>query len=162
MTARPAGDPSLARLRPRARRLRTSARNMLPGVVTSIVHGPVSAEVGLLVNDRIVIDALVTNSSVDRLGLHPGGAAIALIKSTFVTLVHEWPGLELSARNRIGGRIRQILAGGSETEVVLDIGGGAELAAVIARTDADDLALAVGDPVTASFRAAHIILAVEE
>jgi molybdate transport system regulatory protein len=152
----------LAQFRPRARRLRTSARNMLPGVVTSIVHGPVSAEVGLLVNDRIVIDALVTNSSVDRLGLHPGGAAIALIKSTFVTLVHDLPGFVLSTRNQIGGRIKQMLPDTLETEVVLDIGGGAELAAVIASQDVGDLELAIGVTAVAGFKASHIILAVEE
>jgi len=152
----------LAQFRPRARRLRTSARNMLPGVVTSIVHGPVSAEVGLLVNDRIVIDALVTNSSVDRLSLHPGGTAIALIKSTFVTLVHDLPGLGLSARNQIGGRIKQMIAGALETELVIDIGGGAELAAVIASRDVSDLDLTIGVTVVAGFKASHVIIAVEE
>jgi molybdate transport system regulatory protein len=152
----------LARFRPRARRLRTSARNMLPGIVTSIVHGPVSAEVGILVNDRIVIDALVTNSSVDRLGLHPGGEAIALIKSTFVTLFHDLPGLDLPAHNQIGGRIKQMIPGAAETEVVIDIGGGAELAAVIASRDVGGLALATGVAVVAGFKASHIIIAVEE
>lgn len=153
----------IAQFRPRARRLRTSARNMLPGIVTSIAHGPISAEVGLLVNDRIVIDALVTNSSVDRLGLHPGGAAIALIKSTFVTVVHNLPRLSLlSARNQIGGRIKQMITGAGETEVVLDIGGGAELAAVIASQDVSDLELAIGITVIASFKASHVIIAVEE
>ena len=152
----------LAQFRPIARRLRTSARNMLPGVVTSIVHGPVSAEVGLLVNDRLVIDAVVTNSSVERLGLHPGGAAVALIKSTFVTLVQDLQGLRISARNQIGGRIRQMIAGPVETEVVLDIGGGAELAAVIATQDVRELDLDIGASVIACFKASHIILAVEE
>lgn len=152
----------IVQFRARARRLRTSARNMLPGVVTSIVHGPVSAEVGLLVNDRIVIDALVTNSSVDRIGLHPGGAAIALIKSTFVTLVNDLPSPGQSALNQIGGHIKQMSPGAVETEVVLDIGGGAELAAVIASQEAVDLRLAIGVSVVASFKASHIIIAVEE
>lgn len=35
-----------ARLPIRTLRLRTSARNMLRGVVTSIVHGEINAEVG--------------------------------------------------------------------------------------------------------------------
>lgn len=152
----------LVQFRPRARRLRTSARNMLPGIVTSIIHGPVSAEVGLLINDRIVIDASVTNSSIDRLGLHPGGAAIALIKSTFVTLVHDWPGLRLPASNQIGGRIVAMIAGPVETEVVLDIGGGAQLAAVITSQIVRDLELAVGGTILACFKASHIIIAVEE
>lgn len=153
---------SLVEIRPRGQRLRTSARNMLHGVVTSIVHGPVSAEVGLLVSDRLVIDAVVTNSSVDRLGLHPGGTAVALIKSTFVTLLHDHPGLRLSARNQIGGQITQIIAGPVETEVVLDIGGGAQLAAVITSLSVHDLGLAINSTILACFKASHVILAVEE
>lgn len=141
---------------------RTSARNMLRGVVTSIVHGPISAEIGLLVNDRLVIDAVVTNGSADMLGLYPGGAAIALIKSTFITLVRDVPGLRMSSRNQIGGRVKRMIEGPVETEVVLDIGGGAELAAVITSSSVRDLKLAVGAPILACIKASHIILAVEE
>jgi molybdate transport system regulatory protein len=142
--------------------MRTSSRNLLPGVITSIVHGPVSAEVGLLVNERIVIDALITNSSVERLGLHPGGMASALIKSTFVVLVADVAGLRLSARNQIGGHVLYINPGPVEAEVVLDIGGGAELAALVTAQSARDLDLAPGRPVLACFKASHIILAVED
>ena len=123
---------SAARLSPaRSVTLRTSARNMLPGIVTAIVHGPVNAEVGLLVNDRIVIDAIITNASVDSLELSPGGLAIALIKASFVTLLADVPGLRLSARNLIGGPVTHVLEGPIESEVVLDIGGGRELAAIV-------------------------------
>ncbi|EIZ79694.1 ModE family transcriptional regulator [Novosphingobium sp. Rr 2-17] len=141
---------------------RTSARNALRGVVTSIVYGPISAEIGLLVNDRLVIDAVVTNSSADMLGLHPGGSAIALIKSTFVTLMHDVPGLRLSARNQIGGTISRMVEGPVETEVVLDIGGGAEIAAIVTSSSVRDLDLAVGLPILAFVKASHIILAVED
>lgn len=143
-------------------RMRTSARNMLRGVVTSIVHGPINAEVGLLVNERLVIDAVVTNSSVDALGLHPGGEAIALIKSTFVTLVEDVQGLRISTRNQMGGVVSRLIEGPVETEVVIDIGGGAEIAAVVTSHSARDLDLTVGLPITACVKASHIILAVED
>jgi molybdate transport system regulatory protein len=151
-----------ARRQPDARRLRTSARNMLRGVVTSIVHGAINAEVGLLVNDRIVIDALITNSSVDALGLHPGRTAVALVKSTFVTLVKDVPGLRISADNQIGGVIKTLLASPVETEVVIDIGGGAEIVSLVTSHSARDLGLALDAPITACIKATHIILAVED
>ena len=142
--------------------LRTSARNMLPGIVTAIVHGPVNAEVGLLVNDRIVIDAVVTNSSVESLGLRPGGAAVALIKASFVTLVADVPGLRLSARNLIGGTVVEITPSPIESEVVLDIGGGRQIAAIVTTHSLRELGLAPGVQTLACFKASHIILAAEE
>lgn len=154
------GRPSLHPLF--APRLRTSARNMLQGIITSIVHGPVSAEVGLLVNDRIVLDVLVTNSSVDELGLHPGGTAIALIKSSFVLLAEDVPGLKLSARNQVGGRVDALISGPVETEVIVDIGGGQQIAAIVTSQSVRDMMLMRGTPILCCFKASHIILAVED
>lgn len=142
--------------------MRTSARNMLRGIVTSIVHGPISAEVGLLVNDRIVLDVLITNSSVDELGLHPGGPAIALIKSTFVMLAEDVPGLKLSARNQVGGQVDTLITGPVETEVIVDIGGGQQIAAIVTSQSVRDMMLMQGTPILCCFKASHIILAVED
>lgn len=146
----------------RTHRLRTSARNMLRGVVTSIVHDPINAEVGLLVNDHLVLDALVTNASVEALDLHPGCEAIALIKSSFVTLVEEVPGLRLSARNQIGGHVADLIEGPVETEVVVDIGGGKRIAAVVTSHSVRDMQLTRGSPILCCVKASHIILAVED
>ena len=157
---------SIARLtgiaRVRSAPLRTSARNMLPGIVTAIVHGSVNAEVGLLVNDRIVIDAIVTNSSVESLELKPGGRAVALIKASFVTLVADVPGLRLSARNLIGGTVIEVTESPIESEVVLDIGGDRQLAAIVTTHSMRELGLKPGVPILACFKASHIILATEE
>lgn len=154
---------SIARLpQVRTRSLRTSTRNMLPGIVTAIVHGPINAEVGLLVNDRIVIDAIITNASVDALDLHPGGRAVALIKASFITLIEDVPGLRMSARNLIGGTVVQLTEGTVESEVVLDIGGGRHLAAIVTTHSAREMELVPGAAILACFKASHIILAVEE
>lgn len=146
----------------RAHRLRTSARNMMRGIVSSIVHGQVNAEVGLLVGDHLVVDAIITNSSVYALDLHPGGEAIALIKSSFVTLVEDVPGLRLSARNQIGGTIVEMIEGPVETEVIVEIDGGAQLAAIITSHSAREMMLARGTPILCCIKASHIILAVED
>jgi molybdate transport system regulatory protein len=55
-----------------------------------------------------------------------------------------------------------MIEGPVETEVVLDIGGGAEIAAIITSSSAHDLDLAVGVPILACVKASHIILAVED
>jgi molybdate transport system regulatory protein len=149
----------IARLRPR---LRTSARNMLYGMITAIVHGPINAEIGLLVNDHIVIDALVSNSSVEALGLRPGGRAVALIKSSLVTLVEDVPGLRLSARNLIGGTVVSVAEGPVESEVLLDIGGAAQIAAMVTTHSVHEMGLGPGIATLAAFKASHVILAVED
>jgi molybdate transport system regulatory protein len=135
---------------------------MLRGVVTSIVHGLINAEVGILVNDRLVMDAVITNRSVDELGLSPGRPAMALINSAFVTLVRDVPGLRISARNQIGGTVVQLWQGQIEAEVVIDIGGGAQIVAMVTAESVADLDLGIGKPVTACIKASHIILAVED
>ncbi|MEZ5736965.1 MAG: TOBE domain-containing protein [Novosphingobium sp.] len=154
---------SVARLAARERpRQRSSTRNVLQGIITAIVHGPVEAEVGLLVNDRIVIDALVSNASIEGLELRPGGRAIALVKASLVTLLDVRPGLMLSERNLIGGTVAEIVEGPVLSEVVLDIGGGCEIAAIITTRSARDMALAVDVQALACIKASSIILAVEE
>lgn len=144
------------------RRLRTSSRNILDGIVTAIVHGPVNAEVGLLVNDCIVIDALVTNSCIAALDLRPGGRAVALINASFITLLADTPGLRLSARNLIGGTVVEVTDSAVESEVVIDIGGGRELAAIVTGHSRRELDLVPGAQTLACFKASHIILAAED
>ena len=140
----------------------SSVRNLLPCVVTAIVHGPVHAEVGLLVNERTVVDAMVSNSGIEALDLHPGGQVLALIKATFVTLFNAHPGLTLAERNTIGGHVSEIVRGPVQSEVVVDIGGGREIASVITTRSLDGMDLVPGAEVLACFNPSHIMLAVQD
>ena len=60
-----------------------SARNQLPGTVTSIKLGAVMAEVVIDVNGLEVV-AAITRSSVESLGLKEGDSVRAIIKATEV------------------------------------------------------------------------------
>jgi molybdopterin-binding protein len=62
-----------------------SARNQLPGVVTSIKLGGVMAEVVVAVGDHEIV-SVVTRQSVEDLGLAEGDEVTAIIKSTEVLL----------------------------------------------------------------------------
>jgi molybdate transport system regulatory protein len=64
--------------------LRTSARNTLRGRVERIERGAVNSEVILQLQGGTALVAIVTNASVDALGLQPGGDALALIKASHV------------------------------------------------------------------------------
>jgi molybdate transport system regulatory protein len=62
-----------------------SARNQLPGTVTSIHTGEVMAEVDVAVGDHTIV-SVITRRSVDDLGLAVGDAVTVVIKSTEVML----------------------------------------------------------------------------
>ena len=104
---------------------------------------------------------VVTRPSVEALGLEPGREAIALIKSSFVILAPETPGLRTSARNSLAGTIVAVDPGAVNSEVTLALDQGKTLTATITRESAEGLPFAVGDRAVALIKASHIILAVE-
>ena len=62
-----------------------SARNQLKGKIKQVTSGDVMSEVVVVVGGQEVV-ALITKSSVERLGLKPGDAVVAIIKSTEVMI----------------------------------------------------------------------------
>ena len=62
-----------------------SARNQLPGTVTSILTGGVMAEVEVAVGEHRIV-SVITRRSAEELGLAEGDAVTVVIKSTEVML----------------------------------------------------------------------------
>ncbi|PCE23301.1 transporter [Paraburkholderia acidicola] len=63
-----------------------SARNYIAGTVASVTKGAVNAEVIIAAPGGAQIAAIVTNDSVDRLGLASGKAAAAIFKASSVII----------------------------------------------------------------------------
>ena len=63
-----------------------SARNQLKGRVLRITRGGVLAEVTVDIGHGREIVSVITNTSVDRLGLREGSEVTAIIKATEVLL----------------------------------------------------------------------------
>ncbi|MFL5909425.1 MAG: molybdopterin-binding protein [Gaiellaceae bacterium] len=61
-----------------------SARNRLHGTVRSVEVEGLLAQVEILVTEPTRIVAIVTRDAVEELGLEPGSAATAIVKSTSV------------------------------------------------------------------------------
>ena len=61
-----------------------SARNCIVGTVSAVTKGAVNAEVTVKAADGAQIVAIITNDSVDRLGLVNGKAATAIFKASSV------------------------------------------------------------------------------
>jgi molybdate transport system regulatory protein len=140
--------------------MKTSARNQFLGTVTQVKTGAVNDEVELEIAGGETLVAIVTRESTESLCLKPGTEAFALVKSSSVILVTEEDDARFSARNRLTGTIARIQPGAVNTEVVIDLAGGATLAAIVTRDSCDDLALTVGKRATAIFKASSVIIGV--
>lgn len=74
------------RLRGDAASAHLSARNRFHSVVTDVKTDGLMAQVEMLVNEPIRLVAIVTRDAVDELGLKPGMATTAIVKSTNVII----------------------------------------------------------------------------
>jgi len=66
--------------------MKLSARNMLKGKVIKIVRGAVNAEVTIQLSGGEQIVSIITNGSVESLGLKEGKEAFAVIKASSVMI----------------------------------------------------------------------------
>lgn len=140
--------------------MKTSARNQFAGSVETVLRGAVNDEVTLKVIGEQRIVATITCESRESLGLEAGTRAIALIKSSSIIVMRSDPMTRLSARNQLAGTVSRLMPGAVNTEVVLDLRGGGNIAAIVSHAGADSLELAVGVPAVAVFKASSVILGV--
>ncbi len=104
-----------------------SARNTLAGTVTKVIKGAVNAEVDLTLDGGDKVVAIITNGSVDHLGLKEGTRAYAILKASWVILGKGMDGKKISARNVLPGTVSKVHEGAVNNEVVLKLSGGSEI-----------------------------------
>ena len=64
--------------------MKISARNVLPGTVTAIKKGPVSAHVTIRIAPKVELTASITADALKELKLKKGKPACAVIKASSV------------------------------------------------------------------------------
>ncbi|WP_219703188.1 TOBE domain-containing protein [Marinomonas lutimaris] len=141
----------------RSESVKTSARNQFRGTVSNITLGTVNTEVELDIGTDQSIIAMITQESVEQLGLEKNSDVVALIKASSVILSTNTK-VVTSARNKLVGTISRLLPGAVNTDVTLDIGGGKSVSAVITNISALELELEVGQAACALFKAPSVIL----
>jgi molybdate transport system regulatory protein len=141
--------------------MKTSARNQFHGTVQAVRKGAINADVILDLGDGVQLCANITNEAVAELGLQPGRAAVALIKSSMVLLSPDQD-IRISARNRLDGTVSAIIRGAVNCEVKLRLGAERVLTAIITEEALKELDLAVGQPCTALIKASHVLIAVND
>jgi molybdate transport system regulatory protein len=68
--------------------------------------------------------------------------------------------MNISARNKLVGKITKITSGVVNAEIVIALPGGGKIVSVITKTSAKALKLKTGSPVVAIIKASDILLAV--
>ena len=139
--------------------MHTSARNVFHGKITAVHSGAVNDEVELAVEGGPSIVASITQVSTRKLGLKPGVEALALIKASFVLLVEEAENYLLSTRNQFPGVIGKVIPGAVNAEVLVDLPGGASIAAIVTMGSVEKMGLKPGKKITAIAKASQVILA---
>jgi molybdate transport system regulatory protein len=140
--------------------MKTSARNQLSGRVSGVTVGAINDEVEITLTAGQRVVAVVTHESASSLGLAVGAEAFALIKASSVLLATDLGTARLSARNQVRGTVARLQPGAVNAEVLIDVGGGQTMAAIITQESALSLALAPGTPVIAVFKASSVIVGV--
>ena len=69
--------------------------------------------------------------------------------------------MKLSARNQLKGKVAKVIPGAVNTEVILELPGGAQVVSVITKESAENLGLAVGKSAYAVIKASSVMIAVD-
>lgn len=141
--------------------MKISARNMFAGTVTKVVKGAVNTEVDLTLKGGDKIAAVITNESVEKLGLKEGKEAFSIIKANWVIIGKELHTVKMSTRNILCGTVAKVTEGAVNAEVELKLAGGSMLTAIITNESVHSLGLKAGEHACAAFKASSVILGVE-
>jgi molybdate transport system regulatory protein len=140
--------------------MKISARNIFTGTITALKEGPVNAEVEVTTTGGDKIVAIVTEGSIESLGLALGKEAVAVVKAPWVMLLAGEPTLRFSARNQFAGTVSAVVKGAVNSEVAIGLPGGTVITAIVTNESVLELGLKIGVPATALIKASHVILGV--
>jgi len=134
-----------------------SSRNRFSARIVDILKGGVTAEIKLDVGGGRRFIAVIARTAAEEMGLDVGSGVIAFVREGDLLLRK---GNAINVRNRIAGTITNLRPGTVTTEVTLATGNG-DLHALLARSVADDMNLAVGSSVTAVMRERDFLVETE-
>ncbi len=69
--------------------------------------------------------------------------------------------MKISARNMLKGKVKQVIAGAVNSEVVIELPGGEIIVSVITKESVESLGLKVGKDVYAVIKASNVMVAVD-
>lgn len=142
-------------------RRKTSARNAFFGKVHRIQKGDVQATIEIASVGGYIVNAVITNHSLARLGLKRGRLVMAEIKAPWMMLYMGDEEPKSTAENIFRGMVYRITRGQVTSEVVVRIPDGTELCSIITEQSAKQVGLKENDSLWVAFNAFAVVLHVD-
>ena len=140
---------------------KTSARNSFFGKVKTIQRGDIQTQVEIVTLSGHSVTTVITNDSLEKLGLHEGRLITAEVKAPWIILQKGDEEPQCSAENRFEGVIERKTQGKINTEYSILIPGGVMLCAIVSTQQTQRLGFQVGDRVWAIFNSSSVVLRVD-
>lgn len=136
----------------------SSARNSFYGKVTAVEKGDIQSRIEMLTMSGLSLNAIITNHSLEHLGLKTGALITAEVKAPWVMVQKKKGHPVCSADNMLEGVIEQVSKSSTITEYVIRLIDGAMLCAIITTHAANILDAQPGDPVWAYFNCFSVVI----
>lgn len=140
---------------------KTSARNTFFGKISIITKGDIQSQVELVTFGGDVVTTVITNNSLDRLGLKTGTLIAAEVKAPWVIVHKAQDRPDCTAENIFPGTVTTVLRGKLTTEFIVRIQDGTELCSVVTEESRRKLRLKEQDDVWVVFNSFAVILRVD-
>ena len=137
---------------------KTSARNSFFGKIQTIQKGDIQTRVEIVTIGGYIITTIITNDSLQRLGLKVGKLITAEVKAPWVMLQKSGNGQECSADNMFKGVVERITQGEINTEFIVRISDGTEVCSIVTSESCRRLALVEGDEAWVLFSSYSVVL----
>ena len=140
---------------------KTSARNSFFGKIREIRKGDIQSLVELTTIGGYSLTTVVTNDSVERLGLKVGSLITAEVKAPWVLLQKNGDSRLCSAENMFLGVVERIARGEINTEYTVRISDGTEVCSIVTSESSRRLGVVEGDEVWIMFSGYSVVLIAE-
>jgi len=137
--------------------VRLSARNQLKVKVVEIQKGKVESELTLELNEKNRLIAVITNDSLDTLGVDIGVELYAIFKANALTISSD-TSLRKSDTNRFIGKITRINRDSFNAEIIIELDNKNSICSTMSVDIFNELNVAAGTEVVAFCRPKSIIL----
>ncbi len=139
----------------------TSARNTFFGKIERILRGDIQAQVELVTIGGDLVTTMITNNSLERLGIKVGSLITAEVKAPWVILQKGQTKPSCSAENTFRGEVSRILRGKLTTEFTVRIRDGTELCSLVTEESRRKLGIKPKDKVWVVFNSFAVILRID-
>ena len=138
--------------------MQISARNQIIGTIEKISLGAVNAEIQIKLKSGKSIISIITNNSVENLGLAINDEVVAVVKSNNVLLSTTQNDSQINEINSLKGNVEEINIDSVNAEVVVNIGNEDKIVAIVTINSIENMNLKIGASVDVIIKASDIMI----